>query len=154
LFNKGAKTMTKAKKNPAAKKTPAPKKVAPKKATQAAKPDVVEEKGTAKDTGKTLAGHTIEKGVPMPEVATFGQSKYDFDVMEVGESAFFPVTVEGNYKNEQEKKRAYTEAVKRKRMALNSARRNAQKKLGDDYVFRVYPVEGGVRVWRIEPTKK
>lgn len=73
--------------------------------------------------------YKIEKHVPAPEDLG-GMKKYPFDDMEIGDSFFVP---NGKVRNIKQQVQYYqNKTEKRKR-------------------FAVREVEGGVRVWRVEP---
>lgn len=78
-------------------------------------------------------GFTIEKNVPMPEVKRGRRPRYPFADMLVGDSFFVP---------------GDTRATQGARAAAHSHTRRTGK------AFDARTVEGGLRIWCVEPEKK
>lgn len=79
----------------------------------------------------------VESGIEIPTRTRKGTAKYPFASMEVGDS-FLTAAEEDD--------------MVRVKSRMSNACAQAQKKL-EGYKFSVRQVEGGVRVWRIEPSK-
>ncbi len=73
--------------------------------------------------------YRIEKNIPPPEDSR-GLQKYPFKKMEIGDSFFVPA---GKAKSVRQQVQYY------------------QKRSAEPVRFTVRQVEGGVRVWRVEP---
>ena len=83
------------------------------------------------ETAKKEVRPAVEKGIPVPESGTGHRYKYDFSVMELGDSQLY----QGGLENDS-----------RIRSALNM-----YKIRNPDFNYLTRSVEGGIRVWRIAP---